>query len=248
LAEDAIKHTAVVFIHGFLGFGELRLPVGRVAYFRGLRTTMDDLGVSGYFPSLPAGRSVAERATALATFLETIPEPGLILIAHSMGGLDSRYLIHKLDPEHRVRRLVTIGTPHRGTALAEWALHAPRILNWLGRVFGRRALEDLRPSACDRFNKEIPDRSDVVYSSYAANRPIAEMPLLLRRWARIVAREEEGDNDSQVSVPSARWGEFKGVLMADHIELLGWNLARRKKPKPFDHISFYRDLVASMLA
>jgi triacylglycerol lipase len=204
--------------------------------------------VTCYFPKLPAGHSVVERATALARFLETVPEQELILIAYSMGGLDCRYLISRLDPDHRVQRLVTIGTPHRGTALADWALRVPRLLNWVGRALGRRALEDLRPSACDRFNKEIRDRGDVAYTSYAANRPIAEMPYLFRRWARIVATEQGEANDSQVSVPSARWGEFKGILAADHVELLGWNLARRKKPQRFDHIRFYRDLVTSMLA
>jgi triacylglycerol lipase len=248
LAMDAINLPAVVFVHGFLGFSELRLPLGRVTYFRGVRAAMVDLGVNCYFPRLPAGGSVAERANALARFVETIPERDLILIAYSMGGLDSRFLISRLDPDHRVRRLVTIGTPHRGTALADWALRVPRVLNWIGRLLGRRALEDLRPAACDRFNREIPDRGDVVYTSYAAIRPMTEMPYLLRRWARVVARAEGEQNDSQVSVPSARWGEFKGVLKADHVELLGWNLARRRKAQPFDHISFYRNLVASMLA
>lgn len=241
-------YPAVVFVHGFLGFSEFRLPWTRVAYFRGVREALADLGVVCYFPRLPAGASVAERAGALAQYLQSVPQREIVIVAHSMGGLDSRCLIHKLDPEHRVRRLVTISTSHRGTTLADWAIKTPGPMNCLARLFGRRGLKDLSSSACERFNAEIPDREDVVYTSYAASRPFDELPFLFRRWARVVARAEGADNDSQVSVRSAIWGEYQGALTADHVELLGWNLARRRKSRPFDHIHFYRELVTRLLA
>ncbi len=37
------------------------------------------------------------------------------LVGFSMGGLISRYYIQRLGGIHRVRKFVTIGTPHRGT-------------------------------------------------------------------------------------------------------------------------------------
>ena len=40
------------------------------------------------------------------------------LVAHSMGGLVAAYLLKCLDQGRRVRRVVTLGTPHRGTPLA----------------------------------------------------------------------------------------------------------------------------------
>jgi triacylglycerol lipase len=40
------------------------------------------------------------------------------LIAFSMGGLVSRYYLQRLGGLNRVRRFVTISTPHRGTVLA----------------------------------------------------------------------------------------------------------------------------------
>ena len=40
------------------------------------------------------------------------------IVAHSMGGLTAAYLLKKLDRGRRVRSLVTLGTPHRGTPLA----------------------------------------------------------------------------------------------------------------------------------
>lgn len=238
---------AVVFVHGFMGFNEIRLPCKRVTYFRGVKKSLTDIGVSCYFPELPGGGSVIERAKVLAAYLDAIPEQKIILIAFSMGGLDSRYVISQLDPAHRINRLVTISTPHRGSAMAEWILNSPRGLNSLARWLGRPGLEDLGRDASDRFNATTPDRSDVAYSSYAASRPVKEIPLLFRRWARIISDEEGSDNDSQVSVESAKWGEFKGTLAADHLELLGWRLGGWRNTQTFDHIRFYRELVSSVV-
>lgn len=244
--NKSTNNPAVVFVHGFMGFNEIRLPCKRVTYFRGVKNALTDIGVNCYFPQLPAGGSISDRAKVLAAFLNTISEQKIILIAHSMGGLDSRYVISRLDPAHRISRLITIGTPHRGSAMAEWVLKTPRLINTLARWLGRSGLEDLRRDTCNRFNATVPNRTDVEYFSYAALRPINEIPLLFRRWARVMATEEGSDNDSQVSVDSAKWGEFKGTLVADHLELLGWNLSRRRKSQPFDHIQFYRDLVSSV--
>jgi triacylglycerol esterase/lipase EstA (alpha/beta hydrolase family) len=40
------------------------------------------------------------------------------IVAHSLGGIVARYYIERLGGARRVGRLVTIGSPHRGTALA----------------------------------------------------------------------------------------------------------------------------------
>jgi triacylglycerol lipase len=45
-----------------------------------------------------------------------------IIVAHSMGGLAVRAWLREYRSEHRVHRIVTIATPHRGTRLARFAL------------------------------------------------------------------------------------------------------------------------------
>jgi triacylglycerol lipase len=40
------------------------------------------------------------------------------LVGHSMGGLVATYALKRLDERRRIRRVVTLGTPHRGTPLA----------------------------------------------------------------------------------------------------------------------------------
>jgi len=45
------------------------------------------------------------------------------IVAHSMGGLDARYMISCLEPKGvEVRSLVTVATPHRGSAFADYVL------------------------------------------------------------------------------------------------------------------------------
>ena len=46
------------------------------------------------------------------------PDAKLLLLAHSMGGLVSRYFIECLDGWHDTRALITFGTPYRGSLKA----------------------------------------------------------------------------------------------------------------------------------
>jgi pimeloyl-ACP methyl ester carboxylesterase len=55
------------------------------------------------------------------------PEAKLILLGHSMGGLVSRYFLECLDGWRDTRRLVTFGTPYRGSLNAlEFIVHGIR--------------------------------------------------------------------------------------------------------------------------
>lgn len=99
-----------------------------------------------------------DSARALAARLEAVVDAhkgqaAITLIAHSMGGLVARYFLE--SPEfHRsagcaaVRRLITLGTPHRGAPLALARLRGQERVLWLSPPQVRRALNDARyPSA-----------------------------------------------------------------------------------------------------
>lgn len=238
------SERAVVFVHGLLGFDKLALPGDDIYYFRGLPDFFAHHPLPVFFPAQPAVSSIRVRAEVLASHLKEIPARKIYLIGHSMGGLDSRYLIHHLDPEHRVRALVTIGTPHHGTPLADWILRTSNPVEFLGRLILPHALADLTPEACARFNQEIPDRTDVAYSSHAGARDLSAIPLPFRPWARRLD-EAAGDNDCLVPVDSARWGRFGEILRADHFEQVGWSLAPADAEigRPFDHYAFYQGLL-----
>lgn len=241
------NNKAIVFVHGILGFSSHRVLGREIHYFRALPPRLNHGPVPVHFPALPRVGLIEDRARALADYLGTLGADHIDLIAHSMGGLDSRYLIHSLDPQHRVRSLTTIATPHRGSPLAQWTLEkGGPIYGWLRRI-SQPGVHDLTPQACVRFNEAVTDRADVRYHSYAGVRPVGEIPVFFRPWARAIEKVD-GDNDSQVSLNSATWGEFQGILRADHLELAGWSFGWPGKPtgRPFDHIGFYRNLVEAL--
>jgi triacylglycerol esterase/lipase EstA (alpha/beta hydrolase family) len=94
-------------------------------------------------------RSVRSSARELARFVEKICHdarvPDVDLICHSLGGIVARYYAERLGGAARVKHLVTIGTPHRGTLC--------------GRAALGRSGQDLRP------------RSDVLLELAACPRP-----------------------------------------------------------------------------
>lgn len=58
-------------------------------------------------------------AQQVATFVDQhVPGEQFDLIGFSMGGLVSRYYVQRLGGMERVRRLITISAPHRGTYMA----------------------------------------------------------------------------------------------------------------------------------
>ena len=68
--------------------------------------------IDEYAPVLEAAARRLEEATGL--------EP--VVVAHSMGGLAVRYWLAGCGGVARVHHVITIGTPHRGTWLARFAL------------------------------------------------------------------------------------------------------------------------------
>src|SRR5207237_783809 len=113
--------------HGFLGFDEIGLGNRKHLYFRGIGEQLERAGAQLYCPRVPPASSISARAARLADLIRALPEPRVNIVAHSMGGLDARFAISRLGLADKVASLVTIGTPHLGTPLAD-AGHA---------VFGR---------------------------------------------------------------------------------------------------------------
>src|SRR5437016_6235449 len=120
------QSAPIILVHGLFGFNQLTFGGLKVAeYFRSIPEALRRDGHSVPDPPrLNPGGSVAERAQDLKNYLED-PNRGDVfgkqvhLIGHSLGGLDSRFLISKLGMADRVLSLTTIGTPHHGTTSAD---------------------------------------------------------------------------------------------------------------------------------
>ena len=63
----------------------------------------------------------SDRALQAAVGLLAQAGPGPFhLVGHSLGGLDSRYLVSNLGMAGQAVSLTTMGTPHTGSSFADW--------------------------------------------------------------------------------------------------------------------------------
>jgi triacylglycerol lipase len=218
-------NAPVVLVHGLFGFG--RIGMGRIGidYFLHVPRALRAAGNRVLVASLSPTGGILRRARQLAAFLDRhLPDEPAHLIAHSMGGIDARWLISRMGFAPRVLSLTTLGTPHRGNSFADWCqsrlsrLAAPvfRFMGW--PVEG---LYDLTTAAMARFNAEVPDDPRVRYFSVAGTWPFRwNNPSWYFTWPVIHAAE--GPNDGLVTEASARWGEGLGVWPGDHMNLANW--------------------------
>ncbi|RLL53294.1 alpha/beta fold hydrolase [Mariprofundus sp. EBB-1] len=222
----------IVLIHGLFGFRKLLW----IEYFQGVRSLYESMGLRVIVPRLPPVGSLEQRAKSLALQLEDEAGP-LHLVGHSMGGLDARYYINHLHGAEKVATLTTLVTPHRGSSVADYVCACRSPFKLLAGV------RSLTTKNMQRFNARTADLPGVVYRSYSATRKLDEQPWVVRRYARYI-QSQEGDNDSQVSIVSAEWGEHIKTLPCDHFELISKNLWLNpfRVRKPYNPMRVYRDI------
>jgi triacylglycerol lipase len=222
-----LRHP-LVLVHGILGFDTLGVGPVKQAYFRGVSLALTAIGVKCYVPRLPPLGSVPARAERLAAYIRALPEPKVNVVAHSMGGLDARYAIAHLGIADRVASLVTVGTPHRGSPLADLAAEGPArwVREWFARVgTPSEAVEWLTTAAATKFNAEVPDHPAVLYGSVVCRAPSGlwrANPLLVP--THLYLRKRAGTNDGIVPTESQRWGISICEHEADHWGQVGWSL------------------------
>lgn len=183
------------------------------------------------------------------------------IIAHSKGGLDSRYAISVCGAADYVASLTTVNTPHRGCIFADYLLDkipqkvccsvADKYNAALSR-FGdpnpnfMEAVQDLTASACARMNEVLPDSPKVYYQSVGSKMDHASGGRFPLNMAYPMVKHFDGANDGLVSVESMKWGnDFicltapsgRGISHGDMIDL------NRENIPGFDVREFYVKLV-----
>src|SRR4051812_14796193 len=145
----------VILVHGLFGFDRIGVPGARLHYFRGIARHLESLGCHAHAVRLARAASVPEPPKQLAAKIEALGHDRVDIIAHSLGGLDARYALAHLGLASRVRSLVTVGTPHRGTPLADLATEGPlamarRAITAIGIPLA--AIDWLSTAALEKFN------------------------------------------------------------------------------------------------
>jgi triacylglycerol lipase len=244
----------VVLMHGF-GIGA---SFRRGGHLHDEAMYLRSRGVRAVAPNVSPYDTVRARCKTweqrLTQVLDETGSDRLSLIAHSMGGLDARYLISKRGWHDRVDVLVTIATPHRGSSVATLILNQPEAVrkwltemaDWLGThvledgsANIRQALRELTPAYVEStFNDEVPDHPDVAYWSYGCQAGEGtEIPIdPIFRYFNSYLYEHEGRNDGIVSLRSARWGDYLGTVNADHARQVGM---KSRLAASFDANAFY---------
>jgi len=239
----------IVLVHGILGFNQLTLGGTRLAeYFRLIPEALRSEGHAVPAPPRlnPAG-SVAERAQDLKNYLQSQGEVAgtkVHLIAHSMGGLDSRFMISKLGMADRVLSLTTIGTPHHGSPIADIVVKGTNpVVNKFIEHLGVdiKGLFDLTTSASSKFNDDVSDAPNVKYFSIGGQfepHRIVGVPQGPLGFTHEIVAKAQGNNDGLVSVASATlqrngW-QALDTWNVNHYRLVNWgeNLA----PTPLELI------------
>jgi len=216
----------IILHHGLFGYDQLSLGRLKISYFhridRALAAAGHPLIISRVHPCAPIERRASElKQTILGEIKrQNLAGQKLLLLAHSMGGLDARYMIQRLSVVDPIAALLTISTPHHGSPYADWCIrHLDRRLGAL-RLFHRMGLDargilQLTPQACEQLNEQIPNHPAVRYFSISAARPWHHIPPFA--WfSHHLIQQAEGDNDGLVSVRSAQWGTHLATWPADH--------------------------------
>lgn len=200
-------------------------------------------------PSAGIATRARELRDAILRFKQTIADPSerVVVVAHSLGGLDARYMVHQLDMADHVQAIVTIATPHRGSPWADWCIRN------IGHRMGLFALTDRlgidMEGAVDvsvertvGFNDKITDHPDVRYYSIGASLPWKKIaaPLLT---SYLMIRNLEGENDGLVSLSSARWGEYLGDWPCDHWAVINRRFLRDGTRPRYDISSYYLQML-----
>ena len=195
-----VSTHAIVLAHGFDGSLTNRWSFYKVA------DKLRDDGHVVHAAQVSPYKGVPARAAELAVHVDAAQrecraKPGcdaskVHIIAHSMGGLDSRYLISKLGYGDRVASLTTISTPHRGSNIADVLLKiipddvdgaVNAMASMWGRTFTERDLADdsdvkaalssiSEKTTRDSFNPEVKDDARVAYISWAGVSEVVGIP------------------------------------------------------------------------
>lgn len=251
----------LVLVHG-VGFRDLKY----INYWGRIPKELIRNGAKVYYGNQEGWGTVEYNAKDIKNrVIDILKETGcekVNIIAHSKGGLDSRYMISKLDMGDYVASLTMISSPHGGCKFVDFACKIPdKIYKAIASFFDKRYrfLGDKNPDFytasrqfstyhSKKFNEEVKDVDQVYYQSYASvvknifSDYVVAIPYMLVKLT-------EGENDGLVAVDSAKWGEFKGILTNEgrrgisHGDIID---LRRDDYKGFDVIEKYVEIVSEL--
>lgn len=255
----------LVFLHGFMGGN-------RLGNFAGVSKHFEGKGCKVLVAEVSPVNGIEFRARQLADqvnkFLSSSGSSKVNIVGHSQGGLDARYAISNLGLGANVASLSMLSTPNFGTPVADFALSnasdpvsqtiVSALLNLMSSVSNSQNSSSNNSQAAlgslsttylkEKFNPSTQDVPGVYYQSWGARSGTGTNDRLKLSLALThpIIKNKAGENDGVVPVSSAKWGDFRGVLEADHLDLVGLKLEDAAASK-FNHLNFLDDLAKGLV-
>ena len=263
-AENEICKTRypILMVHGIF-FRDWQL----MNYWGRVPASLIRNGASVYYGHQQSAQSVADSAEELKdTILKIINETGaekVNIIAHSKGGLDSRYAISCLGMDKYVATLTTINTPHKGCDMVDYLLKKlpDSVVKFIEKkynsVFTRlgdtkpdfmAGIHDLSAERAKSYDDEMPDSPDVSYRSSMSVMKSAGSAGIPLNIGYMLIKKLNGANDGLVWEESAKHGDFelisnkykRGISHGDVIDLFRENI------EGYDVREYYVSLVKNL--
>lgn len=203
--------------------------------------------------------TIESNAEQLKSFIERVlAETGaekVNIIAHSKGGLDSKYMITELGMEDKVASLTTLCTPHKGSIIASWIWKLPM---WLKRYFAffintfyKIALGDKHPdaiTACDQLRARDESEETLRFShkvycqSYSSSIDKVRDCFVMALPMKMQKHFELPENDGLVSEESSKFGNYRGKCLdipVSHVQIIDIFSKKSQKEKIYE---FYKSV------
>lgn len=181
------------------------------------------------------------------------------IIAHSKGGLDSKYMITKLGMEDKVASLTTLCTPHRGSIIASkiWDLPMPikKVIGFSIDMFYCVFLGDKHPDsvrACQQLRTvdEVEETIQFSYKVYCQSYStgisdikdcfVMGLPMKLQHHFEVL------DNDGMVSEESSQFGCYRGRCLdipVSHVQIIDLFAKKSQKEQIY---AFYKKVCSEL--
>ena len=248
----------VVLVHGILAHDRKSL----INFWGRIPERLTCRGVNIFLGNTDAWGDYESNAKILKETVEKIMSEAktekVNIIAHSKGGIDSRYFIWKYGFGDKVASLTTLSTPHHGSEIAD-LIHNQKIVHTrltkkVGAIFCKLygdANPDLYNLNCHlttakmkEFNEQVIMDERVFYQSLYTTMNHA-LDDLMFFYSYLYVKKKNGRNDGIVSECSAKWGN--NIIKIDggisHAEIVDY---KRMKISGIDIPNIYVSIVEGL--
>lgn len=214
----------VLLVHG-MGFRDRKI----FNYWGRIPRELEKRGCRIFYGNQDANATVHDNAVMIKKSLEySLEKSGsdkVNIIAHSKGGIDSRYMISTLGEYKKVASLSTVDSPHNGSETVDFLMKFPDILvKTTGRITdlfmyiqgdrapdSYRVFHELTTDYMKKFNAENPDISGVYYQSFGFRMKSPFSDLIMAFPYSVIKHIEHADTDGLLTERAMRWTNFRGM-------------------------------------